>query len=168
MVTIEAKRLNLTELSAKDGSFIFELYNDKDFINHIGDRGIRTIMDAERFIESGPRSSYTDNGHGLYLVQLKDDTSIGICGLLKRDNLEHPDIGFATLPKYRREGYTFEAAKTILEDGRKRLELKRILAITASENSASIHLLKKLGIKFERKINMDNERHPTMLFSIHL
>ena len=62
---IETERLIISELSSKDSSFILELYNDPDFIKYISDRGIRTEMDAQQFIESGPRASYAEHGHGL-------------------------------------------------------------------------------------------------------
>ncbi len=166
-MTIETEQLTLSELSSKDAPFILELYNDPDFLKYIGDRGIRTLTDAKQFIEDGPCSSYAEHGHGLYLVQLKSWTSIGICGLLKRENLEDPDIGFAILPAYRKNGYTFEAAKAALNDGKIRLGLKRIVAITSPENTASIQLLKKLGMNYEREIRLNHEKVETSLFSIN-
>ena len=90
---IETDRLTLAELQIEDALFILELYNDPDFIKYIGDRNIQSIVDAEKFIKIGPQASYTENDHGLYKVSLKDHTPIGICGLLKRDELDDPDIG---------------------------------------------------------------------------
>ncbi|MBT3675137.1 MAG: GNAT family N-acetyltransferase [Candidatus Marinimicrobia bacterium] len=156
MVKIETERLTLSELETKDAPFVFELYNDPDFIKYIGDRGIGSISDGEKFIETGPRTSYAEHGHGLYLVQLKDETSIGICGILKRDNLDDPDIGFAMLPAFRKNGYTFEAAQAAIDDGRNRLGLQRIVAIASPDNNASIRLLEKMGMRFIKKINNQN------------
>lgn len=162
---IETERLIISELSSKDSSFILELYNDPDFIKYISDRGIRTETDAKQFIESGPRASYAEHGHGLYLVQLKDGTSIGICGLLKRDNLDGPDIGFAMLPSYRRNGYTFEAAQAAIKDGQNRFGFERIMAITSPDNEASIKLLEKLGLSFEKIIRLSADENECKLFS---
>ena len=52
MVKIETERLTLSELESKDAPFVFELYNDPDFIKYIGDRGIGSISDGEKFIET--------------------------------------------------------------------------------------------------------------------
>ncbi|MBT4736829.1 MAG: GNAT family N-acetyltransferase [Candidatus Marinimicrobia bacterium] len=163
---IETDRLTLAELQIEDAPFILELYNDPDFIKFIGDRGIGSLSNAEQFIETGPRASYAEHGHGLYLVQLKDGTSIGICGILKRDNLDDPDIGFAMLPEFRKNGYTFEAAQAAIDDGRNRLGLQRIVAIASPDNNASIRLLEKMGMRFIKKINNQNSDQINHLYTL--
>jgi RimJ/RimL family protein N-acetyltransferase len=96
-------------------------------------------------------ASYAQHGFGLNLVELKDSqTPIGMCGLLKREDLPDPDIGFAFLPDFRSKGFAFEAASAVLNDARERLKLNRFLAIVNPDNDASINLLEKLGMKFER------------------
>ena len=165
-MVIETERLILSELQSEDAPFILELYNDPDFINHIGDRGIHSIFDAEKFIKTGPQASYTTHGHGLYKVSLKDHTPIGICGLLKRDELEDPDIGFAMLPNYRKSSYTFEASVAVLDDGRYRLGIQRIVAVTSPDNGESIRLLNKLGMRFEQMIQLSTNSSENKLFSI--
>ena len=168
MAIIETSRLILCELKTEDAAFIFKLYNDPDFILYIGDKGIRSINDAEKFIEDGPKKSYKDYHHGLYLVQLKDSTSIGICGLLKRENLDLPDIGFALLPDYRKMGFIYEASKAVIQDAKKRLLLHNIVAITSPNNNASAKLLIKLGFKFIEIIKVDSDNKPTELYTIQI
>jgi len=166
LIIIRTDRLILSELEQKDAPFILELYNDPDFIKYIGDRGIRSLYDAEQFIETGPRASYVEHGHGLYLVQLKDGTSIGICGLLKRDTLDDPDIGFAMLPGYRKNGYSFEAAQAAMNDGRKRLRLHRIVAVTSPGNEASIRLLEKMGLAYVGLVKINESDDESNLYSM--
>ena len=92
------------------------------------------------------------------MVELRETrTPIGMCGLLKRDELPDPDIGFAFLPDFWNRGFAFESAAAVLEDARERLKLERILAITNQDNEASIKLLQKLGLKFERLIKMSED-----------
>ena len=82
----ETTRLRLRELAGCDAAFIVELLNDPDFITHVGDRGIRTAEDAQRYIASGPAASYVRHGFGLYVVELKTAAvAAGLCGLLRRD-----------------------------------------------------------------------------------
>src|SRR5262245_10010028 len=105
MRILETDRLILRHLSAADAHFVLELLNQPSFIRFIGDKGVRTLDDARRYIAEGPVKSYELNGFGLNLVELKTfDTPIGICGILKRDTLPHPDIGFAFLPEFWNQG----------------------------------------------------------------
>lgn len=165
---IETSRLILSELKTEDAAFILKLYNDPDFITYVGDKGIKSIQDAENFINTEPRQSYKDYKHGLYLVQLKDATSIGICGLLKRENLNFPDIGFAILPDHRKMGFIYEASKALIQDAKRRLHYKNILAITSPDNKATIKLLIKLGFIFKEMIKIDSNNKPTQLYTIQL
>jgi RimJ/RimL family protein N-acetyltransferase len=64
------------------------------------------------------------------------------------------DIGFATLERYSGKGYTFEAASAVYRYGRSVLELPAIVGITAPENRVSQHLLEKLGLRFEGKVQV--------------
>lgn len=168
MIKLQTRRLILSELTTQNAPFILQLYNDPDFINNIGKKNINNIRDAERFIDSGPKQSYKLYNHGLYLVQLKDSTPIGICGLLQREYLNRPDIGFAALPDFRRMGFIYEASKAIIQDAKVRLCLGKISAITAPDNNASIRLLMKLGFKFKKMVDVDSNSEPNQLYSLHL
>ena len=96
---ILSERLELRKLTIVDAPFILELLNDGDFQRYIGDRGVRTLADAENYIQQGPAVSYARYGHGLYLVVRREDGArLGICGLIKRDTLPCEDIGYAFLP----------------------------------------------------------------------
>jgi ribosomal-protein-alanine N-acetyltransferase len=107
-------RLALRELTETDAPFMLQLLNEPSFIRNIGDRGVRTVEDAREYITNGPQASYARFGFGLYLVELRPAlTPIGICGLLKRDQLPEPDIGFAFLPAYWSQGYAKEAAAAV-------------------------------------------------------
>ena len=168
MSILETDRLILSELKTKDAKFIHKLYNDQDFINYIGDKGIHSVQDAVRFINTGPIQSYKNHEHGLYLIKLKDETSIGVCGLLKRDDLDLPDIGFAILPDYRRMGFIYEASKAVIEDGKNRLYFDSLFAITTPDNIGSINLLKKLGFTLKDIIKRDKNNEPIQLYAIYL
>jgi RimJ/RimL family protein N-acetyltransferase len=166
MPILETDRLILSQLTLDDAAFIVELLNDKDFLYYIGDRGVRTLEDAHNYIINGPINSYQQHGHGLYLTQLKDGgVPIGICGLLKRDGLDDVDLGFAMLPQFRRKGYTFEAASAVLDYGKSVLGFKQIVAITQSENVASIRILEKLGMTFEKMIRLAEDEEEIKLFA---
>ena len=139
MFILETERLTLRHLSPEtDAEFILRLLNEPSFLQYVGDKGARTLDDARAYIRNGPMKSYEENGFGLYRVGLKEDGSaIGICGLIKRDTLPEPDIGFAFLPEYWNKGYAHESAAEVMRHAREVLRLNRILAITTPDNEAS-------------------------------
>ena len=167
MIILETERLRLRHLTPDtDAEFILELLNDPSFIRFIGDKGVRDLDAARRYIVDGPVKRYDANGFGLYLAELKtNETPIGICGLVKRDTLPHADIGFAFLPAYWNQGYAFESAAAVMDHARERLKLGRILAITSPDNEASGKLLDKIGLRFERMIRLSEDAPEIKLFA---
>ena len=161
-------RLTLRELDAGDGPFILELVNDASWRRFIGDKGVHTVDDARRYIETGPAAMYARHGFGLWLVERSDDSvPLGICGLIKRDALPDVDVGFAFLPVFRGNGYAFEAAQAVVDFGWNALGLDRIVAITSHDNDDSIRLLKRLGFGFERALQLADDAPPLRLYATH-
>jgi len=109
---------------------------------------------------------YSRLGFGLYLVELKEGgSSVGICGLIKRDSLEDVDIGFAFLPNYWGKGYAYEAASAVMAYGGNVLGFNRVVAITSVDNDRSVRLLEKLGLRFEEMVKLSNDSEEVRLFS---
>jgi len=167
MIVLETERLRLRRLDPDtDAEFILRLVNEASFLHYIGDKGVRTLADARRYISEGPQKSYDTNGYGLYKVELKSDgTSIGMCGLVKRDTLPDADIGFAFLENYWNKGYAHESAAAVMNHARGQLGIKRVLAITTPDNVASGKLLNKIGLRFDRVINLTADSPEVKLFT---
>jgi len=162
---LETERLLLSRLTPNDAAFIFELVNEPSFIQNIGDRNVRSEDDAVRYIQQGPMASYDQHGFGLYRVALKQTAvPIGICGPLKRETLEHPDIGFAFLPRFWRQGYALESAAAVMNYARNQLHLTDIAAITTPDNERSIKLLEKLCFRFQGTRRLSENDPPIKLF----
>jgi len=163
MAILETERLRLREMEAGDAPFILELLNEPAFIANIRDSGVRDLEGARRYIEEGPRASYAKHGFGLWLTELKaTGEPVGICGILKRDTLDHPDLGFAFLAHHHGRGFATEAGGATLAWARAR-GLHHIVAITAPHNTASAHVLEKLGFRFERLLEPPDQK-PTRLY----
>ena len=144
---IHTERLELREYTLKDAPLIFKLMNSEGWLKNIGDRNIKSLEDAEAYMQKNYLRSYEKYGFGPYLVILKaDGTPIGSAGLYKRDNLEYPDVGFAFLPEFGNKGYALEASKAVMQFASENLKLQTIVGITLPENLSSIKLLKKLGL----------------------
>ncbi|PDZ03411.1 alanine acetyltransferase [Bacillus cereus] len=158
MIVLETERLVLRWFDIKDAPFILELVNDPAWIQFIGDKRIKNLDDAKKYILNGPVDMYNKMGFGLYIVERKEDlTPLGMCGLIKRDSLEDVDIGFAFLEKFRSKGYGFESASAVVDYGVQKLGLKRIVAITTIDNINSGKLLEKVGLQFEKIISDSGE-----------
>jgi RimJ/RimL family protein N-acetyltransferase len=167
MNVLETERLNLRQLGAGDAAFILELLNEESFLRNIGDKGVRTIEDAVRYILLGPVDSYARHGFGLWLVELKEPGTppAGICGLVKRDTLPDADLGYAFLPRFQSRGYASESAAAVMSYARGALGLRRVLAITNQDNAGSIRVLEKIGLKFERLVRLSDDAPEIMLFA---
>jgi RimJ/RimL family protein N-acetyltransferase len=90
-----------------------------------------------------------------------------MCGLLKRDQLEEVDIGYAFLPEYWLNGFAFESASAVLEYGRNRLGRTKMLAIVSPGNAASIKVLNKLGFAFSKYVRMSPSDSEVALYEWH-
>ncbi|MBS7457061.1 GNAT family N-acetyltransferase [Coralloluteibacterium stylophorae] len=143
---IDTPRTRIAPLRPTDADFVVALLNAPSFLRFIGDRGVRDRADALRWIAQGPMASHARHGFGLDRVALRDDgTPIGICGLLRRDGLDAPDLGFAFLEPWQGRGFGRECAAAVLRDAHRRLGLDRVLAVVAPGNVASLALLARLG-----------------------
>lgn len=166
MKVLETERLVLRWLNTGDAAFILRLVNDPSWLKFIGDRGVRTREDAERYLRNGPLAMYARLGFGLYLVETKEGAlPIGICGFVKREALDDVDLGFAFLPPFRGQRYAFESAASTLAYGRSVLGLARVVAITARDNAPSIRLLERLGFRFERMVRLGDDAEEVKLYA---
>lgn len=147
---LETARLSLSRITEADSAFLLELLNQPSFLRFIGDKNVRNEADAIRYLREGPDAMFERYGFCLYRMALKDgDTPIGMCGLLKREQLEAPDIGFAVLTAHEGKGYTSEAAQAVLQYSFDTLGLTRVLGIANPDNIASHRLLTKLGLRYQ-------------------
>ena len=150
----QTTRLSLSSLNPADAAFILELVNTPEWVRFIGERNVKTEEDAVAYIQrimQNPDIMY-------WVVRLKEQQEpIGIITFIKRDYLEHHDIGFAFLARYGKQGFAYEATAAVLADVAQNTEHTHILATTVEDNVNSIKLLQKLGLQFEKQIQNGND-----------
>jgi RimJ/RimL family protein N-acetyltransferase len=165
---IETPRLILREFEESDAPMVLALLNEPSFREFIGDRGVRSLEDARRYLREGPIASYAEHEHGLLWMGLKragaDPIPIGMCGLVRRVSLPGPDIGFAVSPNYWGLGYTTEGAAAVLTRGRQQFGLTAVYGITLPHNIRSIRVLEKLGLQFVEEKSLASEAPPVRIF----
>ncbi len=160
---LQTKRLKIRPINLNDALFIQKLVNSEGWLKYIGGRDINNKKEAENYIQlilNNPNFSYN-------IFELKESNKpIGIVTFLKREEHDFPDIGFAILPKFERQGYTFEAGRAYITNLQKFSTTETIIAITLPNNVKSINLLKKLNFNFSHTYKFANE--DVSIFSLNI
>ncbi len=157
MFVSTTERLLIQHFDLNDSSYVLRQLNDESFIRFIVDKQVRSIGDAENYLVHGPIASYEKHGFGLNIVRLKTSKiAIGMCGLVKRDELEYPDIGYAFLPEYWHKGYAYEASVGVLSAAKTLKHSETVLGVTLPNNLASNQLLTRLGFELTGEIELYN------------
>jgi len=152
MNMLSTHRLQLNPMTLEDADFMLNLLNCPGFLRFIGDRNVRTLAQAQTYIEnmlSNPDVTY-------WVIRLKHTTEpIGVVTWVKRDYLPAPDLGYALLPEFEGNGYAFEASETWLAHQQKSAE--KVFAICQADNLTSIKLLQKLHFSLDQHFEKDGQ-----------
>ena len=155
MVVLETERLSLRDVELTDARFMLELLNSPGFLENIGDRGVRDEDQARAYIEERVLGSYRDHGFGMWLaVQKSDGAPVGLAGLVRREGLDTPDVGYAFIQKVWGRGYAQEAAAAVLAHAQGPMGIPKLAAITTPENFASMAVLRKIGFTYQGMIQL--------------
>jgi ribosomal-protein-alanine N-acetyltransferase len=167
VVVLETERLVLREVEDEDAPFMLELLNSPGFLENIGDRGVRDLEQAKSFIEERLRGSYRDHGFGMWLtVQKSDRKPVGLAGLVRREGLETPDVGYAFVQRVWGRGYAQEAAAAVLAHAQGPLGIPKLAAITSPENFASMAVLRKIGFSFHGMVELPGIERESTYFTV--
>jgi [ribosomal protein S5]-alanine N-acetyltransferase len=148
MTGLRTERLTLNGVVPEDAAFILKLLNDPSWLANVSDAGVRNLEDARAYIEERLSKS------PWFVARDRSGDSVGIYGLVDREGLQHPDIGFANLSRYAGLGYATEGAAVLLHHARAVLDDDVILAITKLHNIAARRVLEKIGLRFLRAIQL--------------
>ena len=143
---IHTERLRIRPVGRSDADFLIVLVNSEGWLKFIGDRNLHTKKQAEDYIEK--ISGIPDFHYNI--IELKNSlVPVGIISFILRENNDHPDLGFALLPRFTGNGYAEEASRGYLQEVFKQHPDLKVLAITKHNNDKSIQLIEKLGFSFE-------------------
>lgn len=161
-------RVELRRLTVADAPWIYRLQQDELWLRYIGDRGVHAPEDAVPYLEHGPLASYAARGFGLYaIVRRPDGEPLGICGLVARDGLSLPDLGFAVLAEHRGVGYATEAGALALRHAERDLKLTALAAIMSPDNNPSRRVLTALGFADVGLRRLPNATQDVQYFEWH-
>ncbi len=154
---VQTERTILREASHDDASFILQLGNEPGWLRFIGDRGIHDVEAARDFIDLRWREIHPKLGFGLCIAEeTSTHTPIGLIGFVQRDSLDAPDIGYAVSGPYQGKGYAYEVCRALIAHGWNNLGYEQIYGYCQPDNTASIRLLEKLGLRYLRDQDVNN------------
>jgi RimJ/RimL family protein N-acetyltransferase len=154
---LSTERISLIRLEGNECDFIVSLMNSPGWLTHIGNRNVHTCAEVKTYVAYHIVPHYSNSVYGMHgIFDNQQQLLVGICGLLQRDYLEYPDLGFALLTKFERKGYALEASKLVLAFAFEQLHVENIAGITVPANIKSITLLERLGMEFVKNIVSQN------------
>ncbi len=164
MIVTETDRLILRHIAPADAGRIHALLTDADFLAQIGDRGVKTLADAEVAIAERYMPAYAAHGFGMFaVIDRASGAWLGMAGLVDRDGLDHVDVGYAFLPATRGRGYALEAVRGVMAWAAAR-GIAPVVAIVNPDNARSIAVLEKIGLVPDRHIRLPKADHDVMLY----
>lgn len=151
---LETDRLILRALHPKDAEHFYQLNLNPNVIRYTENTAFKSIDEAAHFLEN--YQDYKLNGYGRWAVIDKSNHAfLGWCGLKYDKALDETDIGFRFFETHWNKGYATESAKACIEYGFEKLHLTTIIGRAMLENVASIKVLQKIGLTFEREFDFD-------------
>ncbi len=159
----ETARLIVRRIGMADAGFMLALLNDPGFLANIGDRGVRTIEQAEGYIRDRVLAVYPQGVGMLHVARRGDGVAVGTVGFVRRDGLDRPDLGFAYLREHCAKGYGTEAARGLIDHAP---DMRPLLAITRPDNAASGAVLRKLGFVEAGMVTIPGHDDPSRMFRL--
>jgi len=162
----ETPRLILRRFTEEDAPLIYELTSDPEILKYVHEAVLKNEAQAKTIIANIILPQYKLN-LGRWAIHTKADNQfIGWCGLKYIEKTGITDLGYRLLKKEWGKGYATEAARYTLNYGLKDLGIEVITGIAQVDNSASINVLEKLGMRFMRTDVVDE--NPVKIYEITL
>ena len=161
-ILLQTPRTLLRPMYVGDPKAFFELNNDPGVMKYTGDTAFESLDACEQFLRN--YNPYQSTGIGRYTVLDSNNAEVlGWCGLKKRPNGEI-DLGYRFFKRHWNKGYATETSKVCLKFGFEQLQFETIIAEAAIENTASIHVMHKLGMKLIDNQSCDSL--PSVIYAI--
>ena len=147
---METERLFLRRYAEKDKKHFIALFTDVAVMKYVGD-GVMTGEQAEAFWRKLFETLYPQNFNIWAVFTRADSRYVGHAGIYPRPakKQDWEFVYFLNRESWGK-GYATEIARRIVEYGFEELNLPEVFATVDDEHSASIRILEKSGMNFER------------------
>jgi ribosomal-protein-alanine N-acetyltransferase len=147
--TLETPRLILRPFVPGDLDGLAEILADPDVVRYLPGGAPRTREQSERTLNF-IMEHWEQHGIGWWAVTLKATGElIGWCGLKLVETTGETEVLYMFAKTHWGRGHAIEAAQASLRYGFEELGLERIIAVAVPENTASRHVMEKLGMRYE-------------------
>jgi [ribosomal protein S5]-alanine N-acetyltransferase len=132
---------------------LFELFSDPVAMQYFpSTRDFDGVKDWIREVE---RRDGRD-GHSFLIIERKEDAIVlGYCGLILQedvDGVDEVEVGYGLVRRHWHYGYATKSARACLSYGFHILGLKRIISLIRPENSPSVAVALRNGLKREKSV----------------
>ncbi len=143
----ETQRLIIRPFKDSDAETIFRMRSDPDVMRFISFTQ-STLAEAEQWMEK-LSSKFDSEGIGYLALEEKGTGEVvGWCGLWRVPETWEIEVGYGIAKSRWGYGFATEAAREMVAYGFRVLDLEYIVAVAFPENSASINVMKKIGMTY--------------------
>ena len=153
MPEIETERLRHRMLRPEDLSDLVSIVGDSEVMTYLGvDGGVALSREEAHDALTKMIAFWDQRGFGRWAVLNKSTGHmVGLCGLRLMDDT--PELFYAFAKDVWGLGLATESAKACLRYGFEELGFARIVAASRHANGASIRVMEKIGMRYEKDIN---------------
>ncbi len=166
MTDIATERLKLRRFKADDAAALGAMLADPEtmkFFPYVAETPAEGRHLALKHITYFERH-WQQRGYGVWAVTEADGRLVGRCGIRNWESIDDIEVLYLIERSRWGRGYATEVARAALEFGFNEIGLDSIVGVTHQDNSASRHVLGKLGMRLVREFEV--EGLPALWFSI--
>lgn len=159
MQIAETKRLILREFAAADAEDFYRIHSDAETMRFQNLPENYTVEVERYYLGKHIENYYKTFGFGIWAIVLKENNRlIGRCGLVRQpiESGEEIEVSYLIEREFWNQGFASEAARVVLKLGFEKYNFQRLVSIIAPQNTASIRVAEKIGMRFERNIDFKN------------
>ncbi len=148
---LQTERLYLRPLEAKDLDVLIPMYSNINVMRFIGAGKTLTRAQTEKSVAKWSEYEAEHGFSNWAVIRKEDEAFLGKCGLSGLPDNSDIEISYILDEPYWGMGYATEISKAVLDYGFNQLNLKRIAALVYPQNSPSIKVIEKIGMKYQKE-----------------
>lgn len=134
------------------------------YLKFVGERGVDTLHKAEEYLDSYFLASEREHGFGYKVVRNCRAEALGMVGMMQRDYMRYPDIGFAFLPQNFGKGLALYSTREYLRTVQERGDIAMIEAFTDCGNLPAQNLLARLNFNLVNQFLHPQNGNPMRVY----
>lgn len=153
-------RLLLRSYNNHDLDFLESLLTNPNIVRYIGNGQIRDQEGIQKFLNWIIDTYAINPNYGLKLILEKESNNrIGHAGLVPQliDGKKEIEIGYWISQEYWGRGFATEAARGVMEYGKNKLKLEKMIALIQKDNTASQKVAQKIGMRIEKELLLNGK-----------